>query len=441
MLSKCEAITFATEMKHLHMQTSTFTRAIFAISILFNCLSVNLFSQEVNPPTASNFGRKVAAYLTDSSALPGKNVPKWFESFAIRGYMQVRYNRLLETNPDLKCEQCDKTWGKGNGFGIRRMRIIFSGQLSKRVYFYVQPDFASSAGTTNHIAQLRDAYFDLGLDKNNTFRIRVGQSKVPYGFENMQSSQNRLPLDRNDALNSSVSNERDLGAFFYWAPKKTRLLFASLIKDGLKGSGDYGVFAFGTYNGQTANQKESNDNLHVVSRLSYPFKIKNQIIEPGIQAYTGKFVLLSTTTGVKKANKDEYLDQRAAASLIVYPKPFGIQAEYNVGVGPEYNSVTDSIETKELAGGYITLSYLKTIGTQTFIPFVRGQYYDGGKKHEVDARSYRVKEYEIGIEWQPNKNFELVAMYTISERRFEDKAKPSNFQKGNLLRLQLQMNF
>jgi hypothetical protein len=74
--------------------------------------------------------------------------------------------------------------------------------------------------------------------------VRVGQSKVPFGFENLQSSQNRLTLDRNDALNSAVANERDLGAFFYWAPSKIRERFAMLVKDGYKGSGDYGVFAF-----------------------------------------------------------------------------------------------------------------------------------------------------------------------------------------------------
>ena len=26
---------------------------------------------------------------------------KWYENISIRGYMQVRYNRLAETNPDL----------------------------------------------------------------------------------------------------------------------------------------------------------------------------------------------------------------------------------------------------------------------------------------------------------------------------------------------------
>ena len=44
----------------------------------------------------------------------------WYETFAIRGYVQVRYNRLLETNPKLKCEQCDRSIGEGGGFIIRR---------------------------------------------------------------------------------------------------------------------------------------------------------------------------------------------------------------------------------------------------------------------------------------------------------------------------------
>jgi len=37
---------------------------------------------------------------------------EWYENIQIRGYVQTRYNRLLETNPDLKCEQCDKSESK-----------------------------------------------------------------------------------------------------------------------------------------------------------------------------------------------------------------------------------------------------------------------------------------------------------------------------------------
>ncbi len=399
----------------------------------------------------------LAAFLINSNAqnTPGTEIKleptkpsslssNWADKVQIRGYMQVRYNRLFETNPDLGCSQCDRSWGNNGGLFLRRMRIIFFGQLNSRVYFYIQPDFASSASNENlHFAQLRDAYFDLGLDKNNEYRLRIGQSKIPYGFENMQSSQNRLPLDRNDALNSAVLNERDMGVFFYWAPKSTRKLFSSLVRDGLKGSGDYGVFAFGAYNGQTANKPELNNNPHIVSRIAYPIKIKNQIIEPALQAYTGQWVLAksSLSQNVKVNANATYLDQRVAASFVVYPQPFGIMAEYNIGKGPEFNKHTDSIETRDLKGGYITLNYRIVTNEQQIFPFVRMQHYSGGKKFETDARSFSVNEYEFGVEWQPNSNFELVVMYTHSLRRYEDFVKQNNFQQGNLLRIQAQMNF
>jgi hypothetical protein len=369
---------------------------------------------------------------------------KWFESIQIRGYAQVRYNRLLETNENLNCEQCDRSWGANGGFFLRRMRIIFYGQINKQVYFYIQPDFASSVSTTSlHFGQLRDAYFDVGVDKDNEFRFRIGQSKVPYGFENMQSSQNRLTLDRNDAFNSAVSNERDMGVFFYWAPKAQRALLSELVSSGLKGSGDYGVFAIGAYNGQTANRPELNDNKHIVGRFSYPHKFKNgQIIEAGLQAYTGKVVLSSITKNVVVINSsNEYIDQRVGATFVLYPKPFGIQAEYNIGKGPEYNTSTNSIDEKNLDGGYILGNYQYKFKNQLIIPFVKYQFYNGGKKHELDARSFSVKELEMGVEWQPNKNFELVAQYTISNRRFEDGVLRKNTQEGNLLRIQAQVNF
>lgn len=380
-----------------------------------------------------------------STAIANTTVEKksgWYEKINIRGYVQVRYNRLFETNPDLKSDQGDKSIGNFGGFFIRRNRLIISGQLSDHVYFYIQPDLASSASTTSlHFAQIRDAYFDLSLDKNKEFRFRIGQSKVPYGFENMQSSQNRLPLDRNDALNSAVANERDLGVFFYYAPKKVRELYNSLVNDGLKGSGDYGIFGVGLYNGQTANKPEINNNSHWVARLSYPFKLRNQIIEPGIQMYSGQYKLDQTTTGVKKNATLDYLDERMAASFIVYPKPFGIQAEYNVGKGPQYDFVKDSISTKDLKGGYVTLSYLIKVKKHIIIPFARYTFYDGGKKFELDARAYNVKEFEGGIEYQAFKNFEITTSWVHSEKWTSDKAKKDNFQVGSFLRIQCQLNF
>lgn len=109
--------------------------------------------------------------------------------------------------------------------------------------------------------------------------------------------------------------------------------------------------------------------------------------------------------------------------------------------GPEFNKNTNAIETRSLEGGYATLTYRFQHKDQFIFPFTRYQYYKGGKKHELDARSYQVNEFELGLEWQFNKNFELVAMYTISNRRYEDFILRDNHQQGNLLRLQAQINF
>ena len=387
---------------------------------------------------------KISGQSTSEDTVKKEPEKKWFQKINIRGYTQVRYNRLLETNPDLKCEQCDRSWGEGGGIFFRRIRVIFFGQVHERVYIYIQPDFASSPSSTAlNFAQIRDAYFDLSLDKKKEFRLRFGQSKVPYGFENLQSSQNRLPLDRNDPLNSGLSNERDISLFFYWAPEKIRERFSHLVNSGLKGSGDYGVIGLGVFNGQTANRPEANNSLHTVARVSYPFQLKSgQFIEAGIQGYTGKVVVPSVTKDVIVKNEEiEYNDRRIAASLIVYPQPFGIQTEYTFGTGPEYNPSNNTIEQKNLHGGYVLLSYQLKLGKQLIFPFYRYQYYSGGKKHELDARRYRVVDNEFGFEWQPIKAFELVMEYVISNRTFEDAVARQNYQQGNLLRIQAQFNY
>lgn len=368
---------------------------------------------------------------------------KWYEKITLRGYAQFRYNRLLESNPDLKCEQCDKGIGKGQSFEFRRARMVLSGDVHPKLFVYIQFDYSSDASSSDkHFLQVRDAYFDFAFDKNKEYRLRFGQSKVPYGFENMQSSSLRLPFDRADPLNSAAPNERDFGAFFYYAPAAVRNDFKHLASAGLKGTGDYGVFALGLYNGQSANKPELNDGLHTVAKLSYPIKLGKQIIEPGIQAYSGKYTLAKekVSTGVK-ANKDlTYTDRRFAASLNLYPQPFGILAEYNVGESPSFDESLDSIRVQNLKGGFVTLCYRSKVGNSFIMPYARYQVYDGAKKHELDARRYDMNELELGVEWQVFKNLEITLAYVVGQRKYWD-SKTSYDEKGNFLRLQMQTNY
>ena len=369
-------------------------------------------------------------------------VRAWYDKLSMRGYAQVRYNRLLETNPDLVCQQCDRSIGRNNGVSVRRGRLIISGDVHPRLSIYIQPDFANETGGQQFYLQLRDVYFDVFLDTAKTTRLRLGQSKVPFGFENMQSSSNRVPLDRNDALNSGLPNERDLGIFLYWASRTARQRFKFLADSGLKGSGDYGVFGVGVYNGQTANRAELNDGQHAVARAAYPFRLPGgQFVELGVQAYTGRFVVPSSqlTTGVKAAR--EFDDRRAAATLVVFPQPFGLLAEWNVGRGPAFDAKARTLQDAPLSGGFAMLTYRARPHGQVLTPFVRAQRFDGGKKLETDARRHEVRELDFGVEWLPFSAVELTAAYVAADRRTSDAAALDARQRGRRLRLQAQFNY
>ncbi len=363
-------------------------------------------------------------------------------SLNFRGYLQIRNTTMLggDEGVNLWSDRSvgdDKSLGDADkNFLIRRARMIFFGDVGDRLSYYIQPDFASSAGTTGNVAQLRDAYGDLYLTKDRVHRVRVGQSKVPYGFENLQSSQNRLALDRVDALNSAVRDERDLGAFYYYTPDHVQKLFEEINKQGLKHSGNYGMLGFGFYNGQGANRGDQNDNYHTVARATYPWKTESgQIYEAGIQAYKGEYVsttgaysrrnpttgaLASATptlgSGTPLSNRNGIADERVGVSFMMYPQPFGIMAEWNWGKTPGLDVAKNVIEEKNLNGGYVQAMYkidnFKFFDTNgTLIPFIKWQYFDGFNKAETNSPENHVNDWEIGAEWQIAPEVELVAYY------------------------------
>lgn len=381
------------------------------------------------------------AQAADSAAKPTRK--PWYERLSLRGYAQIRYNDLFLSNQAIRCDQCDRFIGGNEEFSVRRARLVLSGDVADWVSIYIQPDLAQASGTAEFTLQMRDLYGDIYADKAKTLRFRLGLSKAPYGWENLQSSSNRLPFDRSDAINSAAPGERELGVFAYWAPAATRKLFRTLVDSGLKGTGDYGVVGLGVHNGQSANRTEANGNKHVILRLSYPFKVgPRQIVEVGASGYTGLFRVLSSqvTTGVAGGGADSR-DKRLGLHAVLYPQPLGLQAEWNWGDGPEYDPALNAIRVQGLKGGYVLASYRTELRGHPLIPYVRGQYYDGGKRQELDARSYHVEELEVGVEFTPVSALELTAAVTVTERRFEDGVAPANQQDAEYVRLQAQLNY
>lgn len=392
-----------------------------------------------------------------------KDTQHWYERITVRGYAQFRFNTTLSEEADGAPAQHvgDRSVGANQSFLIRRARLIFSGDVSDHLYVYLQPDFATTpSGSTdsNQFAQIRDWYGDLYIDKEKVHRVRIGQSKIPYGWENLQSSSNRLPLDRNDGLNSSLRNERDLGIIYYWTPEEAQDLFKYVLDEGLKGSGNYGVFAIGVFNGEGGSTIEQNDDVHVVTRLAIPYQFANkQVVEFGVQAYTGKFGVFSSAIqplgigpavrplGTIETGDRGIRDERLAGTFVWYPQPFGFQAEWNVGTSPGLNDDQTSVVERSLNGGYAMAMYRhKTDHCGVLFPFARANYYEGGYKNERNAPYGHVHEYEAGLEWQFNPQMELVTQYTLTDRTNTTAlASGESYRQfqGQLLRMQFQINY
>lgn len=389
---------------------------------------------------------------------------KWYDRLSLRGYAQFRFNTpLFEEGGSAPVQHVgDRSVGDDQNFLIRRARLIISGDVSDHLYVYLQPDFASTPnGTTDAVqfAQIRDWYGDLYIDEEKVHRVRIGQSKVPFGWENLQSSSNRLALDRSDSINSAVRNERDLGIFYYWTPEDAQDLFKYVLDEGLKGSGNYGVFAFGVHNGQGGSLAEQNDNVHLVTRLTYPFQIFNeQVVEVGIQAYTGQYSVLSAPIrplGIGAAtrplgtietdNREGILDERVGGTFIWYPQPFGFQAEWNVGNGPGLNDAQTEVVERSLTGGYGMVYYRHvTENCGILFPFAKYNFFKGGYKPERNAPYSNIHECEFGLEWQFNPQMELVTQYTITDRtNTVAQATGESYRQyaGHLLRMQFQINY
>lgn len=399
-----------------------------------------------------------------------KNDEKWFNKISMRGYTQLRYNQPLSGDrvsgdPELRSVG-DGGIKNNSGFSFRRVRLVFSGDINEYVSLYLQPDFASNVSDSQqHFVQLRDAYADLAFDKKHEYRIRAGQSKVPFGWENLQSSQNRLALDRNDALNSAVPSERDLGLFAYWSPEHVQKLWKDLTKKGLKTSGDYGIVGVGAYNGQGVNRAETNDDLYLVAHTTYPIELnflgypfRGQVLEVGADAITGKF---DTTVGtsavfgrtnnvqVNPTANNSIREDRVGVHAVLFPQPFGLQAEWNWGKGATLNADANggrgAIERQGLSGGYVQASYkidkvFRPDGA--LIPYAKWQTYRGAWKGATNAPRVAVDEIEVGLEYQMMKALELTLAYSTMDRTNTNTG--SNYlgqASGDMARAQLQWNY
>ncbi|MEW6248583.1 MAG: porin [Nitrospirota bacterium] len=379
--------------------------------------------------------------------------PRWYERIRINGYIQNRY--ALLDNPMMDIPLGDKLATRdSNTFYIRRIRLVFQGQISERLAFYFQPAFEGDQQNLFN-KEIVDAFADFFITKDKEHRIRFGQHRTPNAFDTYRSSSNRQELDRHESIQSGAPGERDLGIAYYWSPKIAQQRYAQLATYH-NGPGDYGDFGIMVWNGQTRNKPELNDDKHVGIRLAHPFELPDgRLLEAGMFAYRGQFVVdpgkvarcpISSHVRDGKSTGCQVRDERLTWYVWTPPQPWGLLAEYTLGRGPKRDA-QGFIREAHLYGGYVQPYYTwrySDVGLLTGY-FRWGEYYGGIKSiNGVDGRS---KTINVGLVWEPDTHWRFVAEWMYKEGLHSSLIRPNvdlpnNAPQvefaGNLFRIQAQ---
>lgn len=409
------------------------------------------------PAPPSVLAAQTAASPPAIPAESGESGKKWYDRLKLRGYTQMRYNGFLSGDRTAPASRArlrsvhDSAIDGDGGFALRRARLVLEGDVTDRISIYLQHDFASAVNSQSngerreHFGQLRDAYVDLFPTRDRSFRLRFGQSKVPFGWENLQSSSNRLTLDRSDAINSAAPGERDLGIVAYYTPPRVQAIWDALEEKGQKLFGNYGAFGLGVFNGAGTNRSEHNGGLMTVAMATWPFALDGlggafdgQVLEIGGSVMRNRYRPEIREGGVSAG---DYKDDRIGLHAILYPQPLGIQAEWNWGRGPEFDLGRQAIRTQKLSGGYVQLMVdagETAVGKLT--PYARWQHYRGGWKAATNAPRLETDEIELGVEWRFMEAMELTVAYARMKRAEADERRTGR-ATGDLIRTQLQWNY
>lgn len=128
-------------------------------------------------------------------------------------------------------------------FDIRRLRLTFDGNAFAPWLFYtIQLDGEAAS------VRLRDAYFDFAY--NTLFVPRIGQFKVPYNREQLNSSGD-LQLVERSIIDDEFSFSRDVGAAAYGV------------------LGNFVTYGVGAFDGNGRNADSPDSNLLYIGRLQF----------------------------------------------------------------------------------------------------------------------------------------------------------------------------
>jgi hypothetical protein len=232
--------------------------------------AVTTLADRVTGLEAKLGGLEEASAATDASVSSLKKIK-------LSGYIQGRYEHSAASVDGLKAD--GKTPANADRFLVRRARLktVYEGRNAE---YLLQID-ATGDGVTLKDAEatLVDTWTPLNL------RLTVGQFKVPFGYELLQSSGDREMPERSAIVRAYFDGERDRGLRLTARWEFLRVALALINGDGVKDTSVYkGTALYGT--------QEPDKFKDFVGRLG----VDLGSIVGGVSVYLGRGPMATTVT-------------------------------------------------------------------------------------------------------------------------------------------------
>ncbi len=285
-------------------------------------------------------------------------------AFEAQGYIESRFTNYANSRGD------ERTAGPDFQLSRLRMRLNFAPAEHWLTSLEINAGTRSDATTA---VDMREFYFQY---LNNNRVVRVGQQRIPFGFQvGAESSVNRAALERARHYTQLFPNERDIGIVYGWNnhinnpnydPKKPR-------------------YTLGVMNGEGINKFDQNQDKSFAGNVSVPIGRHNV----GASFYTGS----STQNAYGTAQKD------------ISKHALGIEHRFDyLRFHTQFEAAMGELFGDHFTGGFGQLLY-DTGRTGNF--FVRGDVFDP----DTSAGDDYWRRVSLGWYKDINKHFRLTGQY------------------------------
>lgn len=354
----------------------------------------------------------IIALLSGSFMLCNAQIelPAWLGNVKLSGYALTQYQASFQEGSE------------SNSFNIRMVRLALDGRIAGDFYWKTQIQFNGNTSTLGNSPRLVDLFAE--WQKYDFFRVKAGQFKRPFTFENpmnpidqgfMAYSQNVTKLagfsDRNG---SHASNGRDIGV--------------QLQGDFLKNASGRNLLHYqvGVYNGQGINVKDVDQQKDLIGGI-WVMPIKGMRI--GAFGWTGSYARKGSTDAndpTNTATRVRRLQQRRYALSAEYKdKGWTARTEYihSTGYGftttyqkeSDAKDITVNLANGNKADGYYALVIAPVVKEKLFAKARYDLYRSNAEWDKAKTQ------YEIGANYVFSKNIQLNAEYALVNDRTLDK--------------------